>query len=85
MAMTVEITQYDPITKKYTAVGIVNEGFGEQRYSVEGTWHPEDAKMVAGALYDQYLKAKAVDAMTETVKMAMITTITAEIAKLEVK
>lgn len=84
MATAVKITQYDPQTRRYVAELTVTEGEKSASYRAEGTWHDEDAPMVAGALYDQHKARQAKDATIEAEKQAIGDKIAAEVAKVAV-
>lgn len=85
MAYAVEVTSFDPASKRYVAQLIVTEPTAEYRYTCEGTWDEKDAAMVAGALYDQHKAVLQKQGAVEAAKAAIVSAVTAEIDTLAAK
>lgn len=82
--MTTEITldKYDPQTKQYVAKLTVTEGEKVYQYTCEGTYAEADAKMIAGALYDQHKARLSKEAPIEAEKAAAVAAIKGEVDKM---
>jgi len=83
MGWKLTVDSYDPGTGRYRATGVVTDETGEHAYSVEGTWHDEDADMVAGAMVDQHAAALAAKSAGELVKARIVSLVEAAISKRE--
>lgn len=81
MAMTIELTHYDPTTKRYRAQLTVTDADKTYTYGCEGTWHDNDAPMVAGALHDQHVAAMATAPKADAEKATICAAILAEVEK----